>query len=158
MSIRPSEFSESEKATAREFLLLHKPFLRSICNIDNQRQLAPLLAVATDKDLDCLAYVIFLQSQHQIPVYKIDRDKIVRGKRYPKLRQFMRKSTDYDHFKTLERSEKITQLRELGFALKLVLNPLFYRNSTAGLAAVVEDQGVARAERLREELSSGVKK
>ena len=149
----PTEFSASEKLSAREFLLDHKLFLQSICNIANHRQLPPLLAVATDKDLDSLAYVIYLQSQHQIPMNKSDRDRIVRGKRYPRLRDFMRKSTDYDHFKSLDRASKIHQLRELGFALKLVLNPLFYRNTKPDTE---EDQGVVEAARLQAELTSGV--
>ena len=152
MTTEKSSFGESEQESARTFMLQHKVFLKAVCDIANQRQLTPLLSVAEDSDLNCLAYVLYLVSQHKIPLKEVN--EIVRRKKYPLLRDFMRKSTDYDHFKSLERADKIAELKALGFAIKLALNPLFYRYTKP---ATAEDQGVDAAARLQQQLADGVK-
>lgn len=148
-------FNESDRAEARQFMLTHRPFLRSICDVSDRRQIDRLLAFATDKDLDCLAYVVYLISRREIPMNRSDRNKIIEGKRYNRLLHFMKRPTDYDYFKTLERREKLHQLKKLGFALKLLLNPIFYRYTKPETA---ENQGVAQAERIQAELVNTVKK
>jgi hypothetical protein len=145
MSEYTFDLPTNEKQQARAFLLAHREFLRSISAVDSRRQIIPILAGASDSDLDSLAYVIYLISQKQIPLLKSDRDKIVFMKRYTRFRHFMRRKSDYDHFKSLDRSAKVRELLELGFALKLALNPLFYRTTRP---ATKEDQGAAEVNRL----------
>ncbi len=86
-----------------------------------------MLMIATDDNLNALALVLFLISQKRIPMWRDAFHEVKRRKKLRPLRDFMRKPSDYDHFRGLDRATKIHQLVELGLVLKLAMYPLFYR-------------------------------
>lgn len=148
-----ASFTEGEKEAARAFLTVHKEFLRKVNEISNARQLPALLGIASDTDLDCLAYVIYLIAQKKIPFHH--QAELIGRKKHGRFENFMKKSTDYDHFVSLERPAKIEALRKLGFALKLALNRVFYKNTKP---ITEEDQGEQKALKLQIALADAVKK
>jgi hypothetical protein len=102
--------------------------------------------VGTDQNLDALAYVLYLISQKRIPMWRGDFEEVKRRKKFSPLTEFMRKPTDFDHFRSLDRATKIHQLVRLGYVLKLALHPLFYRKGDDGAGETTGEDTAAKAQ------------
>ena len=128
MSI-PEHFGESQEQEVRNRFIQQRGFLQQLCNIDSWSKSGALLAGATDQALDTAALVVYLTIAKRIKISSANRQALFNSRKIKTIHTFLGDRDKYNTFLTLERAEKLRQLRKIGSGLPICLRSLFYTNS-----------------------------